>query len=102
MDPEGSKRDDKRNKYIPKEDYFEVRFGKRLTFSSLYNFIKTKKEFIYNKHNPHVTCLCEICENVTLLAKGINKSIKSDLPTNPHDIVERFPCDSSLDICMQG
>ena len=90
------------NKYITNEDSFEVRFGKRLSFSLMYNFLKEKKEYIYNKHIPHVTCLCEICENVTLLAKGLNKSIKSDLPTNPHDIVERYSCDSSSEICMEG
>lgn len=28
----------------------------------MYNFIKSKKEYIYNKHIPHVTCLYKICE----------------------------------------
>ena len=42
----------------------------------MYNFIKGHKEYVYNKYIPQQTCLCEICENVVLLAEGINKLIQ--------------------------
>ena len=40
-----------------------------------------------------------MCENVTLLATGVNKVLKDKLPTSPHDIVEKFSC-SSTRHCM--
>ena len=49
------------------------------------------------------SCLCEICENSSLLAKGLNKlkrKLKTRLPTNPHDLVETFSCDSDEAACM--
>ena len=52
---------------------------------------------ICNQNIPQGSCLCEVCENSCLLAKGINKCANTDLPTNPHDIV-----DSTVDHCMLG
>ena len=43
-----------------------------------------------------------MCENSCLLAKGINKCAKADLPTNPHGIVEENCCDFTNDDCMLG
>ena len=43
-------------------------FNKSLTFSQLYDFLKTHKEYSYNKNIPHGSCLCDICENCVLLA----------------------------------
>ena len=40
-----------------------------------------------------------LCEDVTLLATGVNKVLKDKLPTLPHDIVEKFSC-SSTRHCM--
>ena len=40
-----------------------------------------------------------LCEDVTLLATGVNKVLKDKLPTSPHDIVEKFSC-SSTRHCM--
>lgn len=78
-------------------------FEKPLSFSLLYNFIKSYKQFIYNQNIPQGSCLCEVCENSCLLAKGINRYIKGvKLPTNPHDLVEDNCCDSSVDDCMLG
>ena len=78
-----------------------MQFGKRLSVTTLYNFIKSHKQYVYNRDIPHATCLCEICENVVLLAKGLNKRVTPKLPVNPHDIVEKFSCCASA-VCMQG
>ena len=48
--------------------------------------------------------MCEICDNSSLLTKGLNKSKrkfkKERLPNNPHDPVEKFSCDSDKAVCM--
>ena len=93
------------NKNVESKNYetFQNTFGKWLEFSLMYDFLKTRKQYIYNKDIPHASCLCEICENVCLLAKGISKSLKNDgLPVNPHDIVEEYACDTSSRSCMFG
>ena len=60
-------------------DSFHLKFEKKLTFSQMYDFLKAHKEYSYNKNG---TCLCEICENATLIAKGLSKALE-----NPHDLV---------------
>ena len=47
--------------------------------------------------------MCEICENSSLLTKRLNKlkrKFKERLPNNPHDLVEKFSCDSDKAVCM--
>ena len=83
-------------------DTFVGTFGKRLPFSVLYDFVKERKQFIFNRNIPQASCLCEICEKVCLMAKGINKSCKQSIPTNPHDIVERYSCNSTSKTCRMG
>ena len=73
-------------------DSFYQKFEKLLTFSQLYDFLKYHKEYCYNQNIPHGSCLCEICENCVLLAKGLNNRLLRPLPTNPHDLIERFSC----------
>ena len=85
------------------DESFESKFDKILTFSQLYNFLKGHKEYVYNINIPHASCLCEICENSSLVAKGLNKlrrKLKTRLPTNPHNLVETFGCDSNESACM--
>ena len=53
---------------------YEKMFGKQ--FALFYRFVKKHKEYIYNRKIPHNTCLCEIRENASLLAKGIKSSCK--------------------------
>ena len=65
------------------------------------NFFKAHKQYIWNKNIPESSCLCEICENACLLAKGINKHLKFDLPTTPHGLVEKFSC-SRESTCMNN
>ena len=80
-------------------DTFFRKFEKALTFSQLYDFLKVHKEYAFNKNIPHGSCLCEICENTTLLAKGLNKVLENSIPSNPHDLVEKFACNLSLKQC---
>ena len=84
--------------------FFSRRFflpsdNKLLTFSQLYDFFKVHKEYSYNKNIPHGSCLCEICENCVLLAKGLNNKLEDPLPTNPHDLVEKFACNLNIRKC---
>ena len=47
--------------------------------------------------------MCEICENLLLLTKGLNKleeTFKERLPNNPHNLVKTFSCDSDNAKCM--
>ena len=48
-------------------------------------------------------CLCEICENVVLFITGLNKKLAKEkrLPTNPHDLVNKFSC-NSIKECMNS
>ena len=57
---------------------------------------------MYNRDIPQSSCLCEVCENVCLLAKVINNSRNVDLLTNPHDLVEKYACNSDSKHCMYG
>ena len=82
---------------------FESKFNKKLTFSQLYDIPKIHKEYTYNINIPHASCLCEICENSSLLTKRLNKlkrKFKERLPNNPYDLVEKFSCDSDKAVCM--
>ena len=38
----------------------------------MYNFLKMHKEVAHNSDIPHSSYLCEVCDNASLLAKGIN------------------------------
>ena len=60
-------------------------FNKSFTFSQLYDFLKTHKEYSYNENIPHGSCLCDIRENCVLLAKGLNRKLEEPLPKNAHD-----------------
>ena len=81
------------------ETLFSNAFGCPLKFALLYDVLKLNKEYVFNIDIPQWPCLCELCENVTLLATGVNKVLKDKLPTSHHDIVENFSC-SSTRHCM--
>ena len=73
-------------------DTFYQNFKKLLTLSQLYDFMKYHKEYCYNQNISHESCLREICENCVLLTKGLNTRLLCLLPTNPHELIERFSC----------
>ena len=52
---------------------FVSTFSEKLSFSQLYDFIKSHKQFVYKKYILHMSCLCDTCENIVLLVKGLNK-----------------------------
>ena len=52
---------------------YEGSFCYELSFVSLYGFIKARKKFVLNRDILQGSCLCEVCENACLLAKGLNK-----------------------------
>ena len=68
----------------------------------LYEYIKSNREYVYNRDILQSSCLCEICENVCFVAKALNKKIKSCnmMPTDPNSIAEKYTCDSSSRACM--
>ena len=80
-------------------DSFSNAFGRPLKFALLYDVLKLHKEYVFNRDIPQWFCLCELCENVTLLATGVKKVLKDKFPTSPHDIVEKFSC-STTRHCM--
>ena len=62
----------------------------------MYNFLKMHKEVAHNSDIPHSSYLCEVCDNASLLTKGINSSLKSSsiLLPNAHNMVETHTCKS--------
>ena len=84
-------------------DSYASKFEEKLKFSQLYDFLKLHKEYVYNSNIPHLSCLCEICENTSLLARGLNRQkrkLKEKFPTSPHDLLEMFSCNSGEAVCM--
>ena len=83
---------------------FVPTFSEKLSFSPLYDFIKSHKQFVCNKNMPHTSCLCDTSENIVLLAKGLNNykrlTASARLPETPHDIVEKYSCSSDDKDCM--
>ena len=75
---------------IKNESSIEFLFGKKIKFHQLYEYIKSNREYVYNRDIPQSSCLCEICENVCFVAKTLNK-IKSCnmVPTDPHSLAEK-------------
>ena len=94
------------SKIITNENFpsFIEAFELELSFCQMYNFLKMHKEVTYNSDIPHSSCLCEFCENTSLLAKGINSSLKSSdiLSPTARDLVETHTCDSCSNDCMLG
>ena len=85
------------------ENSYLAKFGKELPFRLFYQFIRENKEYVYNEEMPHFSCLCEVCENGALLAKGLERECQAQkIPTNPHSIVEQYSCNSSSEDCMIG
>ena len=87
----------KGSKIIINENFssFTEVFEHELSFRQMYNFLKMHKEVVYNSDIPHSSC--EVCENTSLLAKGINSNLKSSDTSSPtaHELVETRKCNSS-------
>ena len=87
---------------IKKESSFEFSFGKIIKFYQFYEYIKSNREYVYNRDIPQSSCLCKIWENVCFVAKALNKKVKSCnmVKTNPHSFAEKYTYVSSLRACM--
>ena len=59
------------------KESFKEKFGEPLSFTKFYQFIKKKKQFIFQWDIPDTSCLCEICENPTLMVKAKRKEKKA-------------------------
>ena len=83
---------------------FTEAFKHELPFCRTYNLLKMHKEVAYSSGIPDSSCLCKVWENASILAKGINSSLKSSNILSPtaHDFVETYTCDSSSKDCMFG
>ena len=66
--------------------------------------MKLNKEYVYNRNILHATCLCQICDNEVYFIEGLNNWLQqtSQLPINPHDIVEKFTWDSASEECINS
>ena len=94
------------SKIITNENFrsFAEVFEFGLSFRQMYNFLKMHKEVAYNSGIPYSSCLCKVCENASLLAKGINSKLKSSdiLSPSAHDLIETHTCYSSSKDSMLG
>ena len=91
------------NSNADSEQSLETRYGKELTFSQFYDFLKLHKEHTFNSNIPHISCFCKICGNSSFFGKGLNdrKSIfREKFLTKPHDLVEKFSCNTDEGECM--
>ena len=82
---------------------FETRFGKELTFSQLFDFLKLQKEYTFNSNVPHTSCIYKKCGKSSLFANGLNhrkKIVSEKFPTNPYDLTEKFSCNSDEGNCL--
>ena len=84
------------------EESYVQAFDDKLSIRMLHRFLNEHKQYIYNKHIPYNTYLCEIYENTVLLSKETARVFSSNIPTNPHIIAEHYSCDSDAAECMLG
>ena len=55
-------------------DSFSNSFGSPLKFALLFEVLKLHKKYVFNRNIPQ-SCLCELCENVTLLGTDVKDTI---------------------------
>ena len=74
---------------------FINKFNKELTFRQIYSYLKKHKEIKWNAKIPHESCTCEICDNIKLFIRDINKNIVSKIPEDCEKIDDRYTCENS-------
>ena len=78
--------------------------------ANLYHFSKfilfkiMHKEIKWNHDIPHDTCTCEVCDNITLLIRGLNPKLAEILPEDLDKVIDKFACskENRTSSCMQG
>ena len=92
------------SKIITNENFpsFAEAFQHVLSFRQVYDFLKMHKEVAYSSDIPRPSCLCEVCENASLFAKGKNSSLKSNYILSPtaQNLFKTCTCHSSSKNCM--
>lgn len=74
-----------------------------IRLSSLYRYIKTKKQFIQLSKIPEVSCLCPDCENFELLCQGINNCCPDvNLEVKCYDFLNMVACQPITEECCNG
>ena len=82
-------------------DSFPKVFEKQLTFRQLYDFLKSRKELVFNRDILQFSCLCKNCENMLLLSKEIASSAKIALANNVQLLIEDFSCNTQSIKCIE-
>ena len=72
-----------------------------IKFSSLYRYIKSKKEYIQLSKIAEVSCLCTDCENMKLLCAGIKHACpEANLKSNCHELMDLIACKPITPACI--
>ena len=72
-------------------------------FSSLYCYIKSKKEYIQVNKMPDVSCLCPDYENIELLCAGIKHACpEANLLSNCNELMDLIACKPITPACVDG
>ena len=90
-----------RNSHTDELASYKSSFEAEVNFSSLLDSSKSRNTF-YQQDIPEVSCLCDKCENIELLATGIRKAVPSLLellPTTDRAIVQAFVCSTEDNNC---
>ena len=72
-----------------------------ISFTTLYRYINSHKEYVGRSKIPRVNCLCPVCENLELLLTGIKKSCNNiDIRTKCHDLLGKISCKPITQACL--
>ena len=64
-----------------------------ISFTMLYRYTSSHKEYVGKSKIPQVNYLCPVCEKLELLLTGIKKNCDNiDIPTKCHDLLEKVSC----------
>ena len=67
-------------------------FANLYHFGKVIIFLKVHKEIKWNCDIPHDTCASKVCENITLLIRGLNPNLVQKLPEDPDKVFDKFTC----------
>ena len=75
----------------------------QLKFSTIYRYIRSRKQYIINSKIPKVDCICPLSETVELMCEGVNKSCEtSNIPKKCHKLLEKIACKNLTQDCTNG
>ena len=75
----------------------------QLKFSTIYRYIRSRRQYIINSKIPEVDCICPLCETVKLMCEDVNKSCEtSNIPKKCHKLLEKIACKNLTQDCTNG